>query len=240
MAENPRQVNDPLPPVPKRTKAPGHWTSVHQRPTLPEFHQAVKDEAKELGNILSKMGGGVWMLPSNGWDLVCPGIAIGDWEAATDLNLLRENGFTHILNTSEGTTDFHTQTGQSYYGDEFVYRGFPSDDAVDYDISKDFAYAIRTFEEILNPGTPREELAKVDVLNTDESDLVPCVPKNNEKIMVHCRAGASRSASVVIAYLVHLGMPLNQAFTFVRKKREICPNEGFLGRLVLYANAVRE
>jgi hypothetical protein len=70
------------------------------------------------------------LLPSNGWDLVCPGIAIGDADSAMDVAALKANGFTHVLNTCEGDTDtestFHVVTGQVHYGEEITYAGFPA------------------------------------------------------------------------------------------------------------------
>jgi len=48
-------------------------------------------------------------------------------------------------------------------------------------------------------------------------------------ILVHCFAGVSRSATIVIAYLMQeLGMPLSEALMHVKKQRYfINPNDGF-------------
>jgi protein-tyrosine phosphatase len=48
-------------------------------------------------------------------------------------------------------------------------------------------------------------------------------------VLVHCFAGVSRSASVVIAYLMREhGLPTLDAMTYVRKRRPIIfPNPGF-------------
>ena len=53
------------------------------------------------------------------------------------------------------------------------------------------------------------------------------LPKGN--VFVHCFAGVSRSASVIIAYLIlKKGFLYPQAYEFVRKKRNIInPNPGF-------------
>jgi dual specificity phosphatase 3 len=60
--------------------------------------------------------------------------------------------------------------------------------------------------------------------------------KNKEPILVHCKKGWSRSATVVIAYIIMYGRPLhkevkasyNDALNFVGSKRtEIQPNLGF-------------
>ncbi|TNV75434.1 hypothetical protein FGO68_gene13230 [Halteria grandinella] len=52
-------------------------------------------------------------------------------------------------------------------------------------------------------------------------------------ILVHCAAGVSRSASVVIAYMmVSRKLKLKEAFTIVKEKRPcIRPNEGFMRQL---------
>jgi protein-tyrosine phosphatase len=54
--------------------------------------------------------------------------------------------------------------------------------------------------------------------------------KRNECIYVHCRAGQSRSVTVVLAYLVDKkNMKVSQAYEFVKQKRpNISPNIGFM------------
>lgn len=50
--------------------------------------------------------------------------------------------------------------------------------------------------------------------------------------MVHCKVGASRSATIVIAFLmIKRHMTVQEAVRMVRSKREIAPNEGFLQQL---------
>jgi atypical dual specificity phosphatase len=55
-------------------------------------------------------------------------------------------------------------------------------------------------------------------------------------VIVHCAAGISRSASVVIAYLMeYYNFPLSKALKFVKDTRRIVdPNEGFLQSLAQY------
>ncbi len=55
----------------------------------------------------------------------------------------------------------------------------------------------------------------------------------NKKVFVHCSAGASRSPTIVIAYLIWRNkMTLNDAFNLVKEKRPIIqPNPGFLQQL---------
>jgi len=56
------------------------------------------------------------------------------------------------------------------------------------------------------------------------------------KVLVHCAAGKSRSATVVIAYVMYkLKLGYFDAFRMVQAKRPIiCPNEGFREQLQLF------
>ena len=62
-------------------------------------------------------------------------------------------------------------------------------------------------------------------------------------VLVHCMAGVSRSATIVIGYLmtVYPAMNLESAFNHVRKKRRIIrPNDGFLEQLRKYDEEIQE
>jgi len=56
---------------------------------------------------------------------------------------------------------------------------------------------------------------------------------SKKNILIHCRAGISRSSSMVIAYLMlKTGMSYFQVFEFVQSKRPIVnPNPGFVEQL---------
>ena len=60
--------------------------------------------------------------------------------------------------------------------------------------------------------------------------------EGKEKILVHCMAGASRSATIVIAFLMwKKKMTAEKALEFVQNKREIVyPNDGFLEQLKIF------
>jgi len=60
--------------------------------------------------------------------------------------------------------------------------------------------------------------------------------EREKRTLVHCQAGVSRSATIVIAYLMkNNGWSLEKARNFVRERRGIIePNHGFLTQLKQY------
>jgi hypothetical protein len=74
-------------------------------------------------------------------------------------------------------------------------------------------------------------LDKFDVI----VELIDLKIKLGHKIYVHCVAGKSRSPSIILAYLMKIeGMNLTDAYAFVKEKRNILPNLGFINELIKY------
>lgn len=84
------------------------------------------------------------------------------------------------------------------------------------------------------------ECYRLDVLDTESQDLRPHLEdtvedidsalRRGRNVLVHCQQGVSRSAAIVIAYLIRKrGMSFDSAVTFVRQRRPcIKPNSGFV------------
>nr|XP_006636628.1 PREDICTED: dual specificity protein phosphatase 19 [Lepisosteus oculatus] len=68
------------------------------------------------------------------------------------------------------------------------------------------------------------------------SEFIEQVKAQNGVVLVHCNAGVSRSASIVIGYLMSTeGLRFDDAFALVKNARPaICPNLGFMEQLRNY------
>ncbi|KAH3767567.1 MAP kinase phosphatase [Pelomyxa schiedti] len=74
----------------------------------------------------------------------------------------------------------------------------------------------------------------------DVIEWIENVEKHNGQALIHCHAGASRSASIVMSYLIwKLGHDFRTAHEYVREKRVIVsPHGGFCDRLLLWSSIV--
>eukprot|EP01001_Neometanema_parovale_P008708 NODE_4970_length_996_cov_21.326460_g4763_i0.p1 GENE.NODE_4970_length_996_cov_21.326460_g4763_i0~~NODE_4970_length_996_cov_21.326460_g4763_i0.p1 ORF type:complete len:308 (+),score=54.41 NODE_4970_length_996_cov_21.326460_g4763_i0:53-925(+) len=87
------------------------------------------------------------------------------------------------------------------------------------------------WKQIQVSDTPRTE-----IMHTfkDAFDFIEDARLKNGKVLIHCRAGVSRSSCVSIAYLMwHAKMHLSEAYIYVKERRAIAhPNKGFLNQLM--------
>lgn len=137
---------------------------------------------------------------------VWPNVYIGDEQTAKGKYKLKELGITHILNAAEGSWN-SVDTGASYYSDmDIVYYGVEAEDTTTFDLSQYFYSAASLIEKTLSD------------------------PEN--RLLVHCVMGRSRSATLILAYLmICQNMTVVDAIEHVKKRRRIIPNGGFLKQL---------
>ncbi|XP_013868618.1 dual specificity protein phosphatase 13 isoform B [Austrofundulus limnaeus] len=143
---------------------------------------------------------------------VWPNLYIGNEAAARDKGALHSLGITHIVNAAHGPLNsrsgqgFHVSTGPRFYRDMTLdYYGVEADDATDFILSPFFYPTARYIRAALAMGG---------------------------RVFVHCLMGVSRSATLVLAFLMIVeGLRLQEAAAAVRRHRDVCPNPGFLQQL---------
>lgn len=96
-----------------------------------------------------------------------------------------------------------------YYESEFTYHRIPIIDEPNVDIKQYFDETFKIIDDTLT---------------------------ENKKILIHCQAGISRSATIVIAYIMKKNkIEMNDAYKLVHTGRPcIGPNLGFCGQLMSY------
>ncbi|XP_037537081.1 dual specificity protein phosphatase 26-like [Nematolebias whitei] len=136
-------------------------------------------------------------------DEVWPRLYIGDQQSAENLADLSKHRFTHILNAA------HSKQGRQpeiYEGMNITYMGIEARDSCDYNMSINFQPAADFMHRALSRGG---------------------------KVLVHCHVGVSRSATLVLAYLMlRQNLPLVEAICAVKNNRGVIPNRGFLRQLI--------
>ena len=88
----------------------------------------------------------------------------------------------------------------------------------------------------------------INIMDYDTENIIQyfgeCINfiKGEDKVFVHCAAGESRSATIVIAYLMwNKKMTLDKAYNFVKQKRyRIYPNFGFRQQLQMFEKLLFE
>ncbi|XP_069622610.1 dual specificity protein phosphatase 26 [Ranitomeya imitator] len=143
-------------------------------------------------------------------DEVWPGLYLGDQEIAANKGELYQMRITHILNA----THSRFRGGEEYYkGMNISYMGIDAQDSPTFDMSVHF---------------------------NEAADFIHRALRERGKILVHCAVGVSRSATLVLAYLmIYHHMTLVEAINTVKDRRGIIPNRGFLRQLLELDNTLR-
>lgn len=126
-------------------------------------------------------------------------LLLGPMTSSIDADMLRILGVRNILVCGLFLPFFHDKATSSV---DIRYHRLPISDSIDEDITRYLPSACQFIDD--------------------------CVAKG-EVMLIHCQAGISRSASVVIAWLMHSkGWSYDEAFMFTKRKRPcIRPNFRF-------------
>ncbi|XP_044135835.1 dual specificity protein phosphatase 4 [Bufo gargarizans] len=89
---------------------------------------------------------------------------------------------------------------------------------------------------------PVEDNHKADISSwfMEAIEYIDSIKKNHGRVLVHCQAGISRSATICLAYLMmKKRVKLEEAFEFVKQRRSIIsPNFSFMGQLLQFESQV--
>lgn len=155
---------------------------------------------------------------------------------ASDRRELTKLGITHILNCAQSKW----RGGAEYYaGMDITYHGIEAHDSPTFDMSVNFYPAAEFIHKALasggndtrwEPGLVKAVNRGVVKLNRTDRSSVFCVCPG--KVLVHCTVGVSRSATLVLAYLmIRQNLTLVEAIKTVKDHRGVIPNRGFLRQL---------
>lgn len=136
-------------------------------------------------------------------DEVWPRLYIGDQDSAENRTDLALHRVTHILNAAHSS-----RRGQPeiYKAMNITYMGIEAHDSCNFDMSVNFQAAADFIHRALSRGG---------------------------KVLVHCHVGVSRSATLVLAYLMlKQNLTLVEAICAVKDNRGVIPNRGFLRQLI--------
>ncbi|XP_034047652.1 dual specificity protein phosphatase 26-like isoform X2 [Thalassophryne amazonica] len=144
-------------------------------------------------------------------DEVWPRLYIGDQDIASDRRALARLGVTHVLNCAQSRW---RGGGAHYAGMNITYHGIEAHDSPNFDMSVNFYPAADFIHKALTSGG---------------------------KVLVHCTVGVSRSATLVLAYLmIRQNLTLVEAIRKVKDHRGVTPNRGFLRQLNGLDSILRE
>lgn len=78
-----------------------------------------------------------------------------------------------------------------------------------------------------------------DIFNKVTDDIHDSITKN-KSVYVHCFMGRSRSATIIVAYMMkYHGLTFDDALDFINAKRRVCINLSFIRQLRTFAERLR-
>lgn len=170
---------------------------------------------------------------------ILPFLYLGSAYHAARRDMLDALGITALLNVSSDCPN--------HFEGHYQYKCIPVEDNHKADISSWFMEAIEYIGECLCRdvvsigGTG----GRVPCWQGRGLTSHPCCPPDSVKeccgrVLVHCQAGISRSATICLAYLMmKKRVKLEEAFEFVKQRRSIIsPNFSFMGQLLQFESQV--
>ncbi|CAD8107359.1 unnamed protein product [Paramecium sonneborni] len=129
---------------------------------------------------------------------------------------------------------------------DWLYLGtaMNSENETELDLRTHVTYILNAAAECQNYYPQKYQYLKLHLIDTigenisehfnEAYEFLEKCRKEGKCALVHCQKGKSRSATIVIMYLMkHLGMNLREAFKYTKEKRYIVnPNIGFIRQMI--------
>eukprot|EP00759_Apiculatamorpha_spiralis_P016289 PhF_6_TR2255/c0_g1_i1/m.3863 len=181
-----------------------------------------------------------------------PDVTPGVWDVFTALMIKLDNNpsLREAMEDLDSITDCVTVTWNKIYPDHICGRLFLGSlrSAQSLKVYKDLSIKHiltcgRGLSVLIGPGMEQLELQVDDTPDSDMSKFfdeahvfLEHATGTGEGVLVHCFAGLSRSATVLISYLMKTQhMRRDEALAFIRRSRPaVQPNEGFMKQLARY------
>eukprot|EP00929_Paragymnodinium_shiwhaense_P074182 TRINITY_DN37942_c0_g1_i3.p1 TRINITY_DN37942_c0_g1~~TRINITY_DN37942_c0_g1_i3.p1 ORF type:complete len:331 (-),score=50.51 TRINITY_DN37942_c0_g1_i3:517-1509(-) len=156
--------------------------------------------------------------------MVAQRLFLGDKIAAHDKQWLLENGITAIVNCT---------LNASAFPEDFEYLHIALEDCDSAPIHAYFQEVSEFIEKQLDSPARPSSISAEAVARGSWWAAGPCV-------LLHCQAGRSRSAALVLAHLLNsaVGTTLEALFARVTSTRPIYPNPGFVAALRTHASSL--
>lgn len=140
-------------------------------------------------------------------DHIIDNIYLGDYRAADETSILREHGITHIINCAINLPEQHK--------DKFDYFSLKLRD----NITQSLTEAIKISLDFIKKSQNENQ----NLIGEGKEDV------QERKVFIHCRQGVSRSASIVLAYMIlEKNMTYKEALEYLVAKRNVVkPNPFF-------------
>ncbi|GMS88181.1 hypothetical protein PENTCL1PPCAC_10356 [Pristionchus entomophagus] len=198
--------------------------TVSEEPTVSSGESTVSKRRLKKVERARRLGFVVDLKPDLQCAGVAPGVFIGSQDVAADIQLLRANKITHVVNAATGI--------RCFFEKQFKYHLIKILDDPSEDIKSSLMPALDFMRHAVDSGGA----VSLHFLTFD----LPC--KTDIPVFVHCNAGISRSSTVCIAYLIHYAdHTVNSAIEHIKSVRPVIrPNDGFLVQLRSFEEESRQ
>ena len=158
--------------------------------------------------------------------LVIPGLFLGSAQTASDRRVFEMLGIRRVVNITENVPNYFEDTGAG-----IQYLNIAITDAPDAaeSLASALQGAIEFVAETINEADSADSRSPPCEKQSAELPASAVSLGNRDAVLVHCEFGVSRSASVVIAYLMQKnGWSFEKSYDFLQTRRpKVKPNLGF-------------